>query len=313
MSDSTNQLLEENSYCLFQTPWWLDATAPGVWDEVQVHKGGTIFGRFPYVRKRSLGKTYYTQPRLTKMLGPWIRPFQGKIAQKANYEKSILNELIDQLPPFTYLHQDLHYQLENWQPFFWKGYKQTTYYTFVIDDLSDPDRVLANFRSEKRGDIRKSQDVVEVLQDQPADEFYRQYQRNLLKQGKKISYGFELFQRIYNASYERKLGKVFYARDHQGNVHASLFVVWDSRSAFYLINSIDPEHRSSGATSLLTWSALQYLSDKTERFDFEGSMIENVANSYRAFGAFPKPYSHVWKCNSKPVEAWLALKSLVRK
>lgn len=304
---------ERHSYCLFQTPWWLDATAAGQWEEVVLESAGEVIGRFPFVRKQRLGLTYFTQPRLTKMLGPWVKPYEGRQAGRCAYEKEILWELIDKLPNFSYMHQDFHYCLNNWQPFFWRGFQQTTYYTFVINDISDPAKVFQGFNSGKKSDIKRAQKIVEVREDQSSGDFYRQYQNNLTKQGKTISYEFDLFDRICSAAYKQAAGKIFYAVDAQENVHASLLVVWDSRSAFYLVNSIDPDFRKSGAASLLTWSAINYLSDRTRAFDFEGSMIQGVADSYRAFGAEPMPYSFISKSNSRLVDWAMTLRKLIRR
>ena len=66
-----------------------------------------------------------------------------------------------------------------------------------------------------------------------------------------------------------------------------------------MISTIDPDYRDSGASSLLIYEMMKFLSDKVERFDFEGSMIEGVENSFRKFGANQKAYFKIFKRNTK--------------
>jgi hypothetical protein len=48
----------------------------------------------------------------------------------------------------------------------------------------------------------------------------------------------------------------------------------------------------------MVWEEIKYLSAKTKVFDFEGSMIEAVANSFKQFGTMPKTYYKLYKYNS---------------
>jgi hypothetical protein len=40
---------------------------------------------------------------------------------------------------------------------------------------------------------------------------------------------------------------------------------------------------------------MKELSKKTQAWDFEGSMIENVESSFRQFGGVPVPYYEIYK------------------
>lgn len=62
-----------------------------------------------------------------------------------------------------------------------------------------------------------------------------------------------------------------------------------------MISTIDPDYRNSGASSLLIYEIINFLRDKVRKFDFEGSMIESVENSFRKFGAIQKAYFNINK------------------
>ena len=110
------------------------------------------------------------------------------------------------------------------------------------------------------------------------------------KGGQSVSYSIELLERIFAATQERQCGRVFTAIDKAGVIHAAIFVIWDEQQAYYLISSIDPDYRNSGATTYLLKEAIRYVRPLTKSFDFEGSMTESVEASFRQFGTTQKPY-----------------------
>ena len=92
--------------------------------------------------------------------------------------------------------------------------------------------------------------------------------------------------------------------DEDGNLASALFVVWDSKSAYNLVIYIDDEFRSSGASTLIVYEAIKYLSDKTECYDFEGSMIHGVALKNQSFGAELTPFSQISKISNPLLKLW---------
>jgi hypothetical protein len=131
--------------------------------------------------------------------------------------------------------------------------------------------------------------------------FYEHHKMTLGKDGQKIHYSYDTFSRIHAICRERDAGRIYYAEDPQGRIHVAIFVIWDVHSAYYLISSIDPSQRNSGAATLLVHHAMTELAGKTKRFDFEGSMIPGVENSFRKFGAIQKPILRIWKDNRSPI------------
>ena len=71
--------------------------------------------------------------------------------------------------------------------------------------------------------------------------------------------------------------------------------MWDNNSAYYLIPATDVRFRSSGASTLIVYEAIRYVQEKCISFDFEGSMSENIENSYKQFGTKQIPYHQIKK------------------
>jgi hypothetical protein len=297
----------EENIPLFSKDWFLDSVC-GVdnWDVALVEKGGEVVASMPYYKKRKAIFNIITMPKHAQTMGVYIKyPENQKYEKRLSYEKELMSGLIDQLPKVDYFNQSFHYSVTNWLPFYWRGYTQTTNYTYVIENLSNLESVFQNFNHAKRKNIKKAEKLLEVRFDLSAKEFYENHKMTLEKQNNKIAYSFDHFNRIYNSAYSHNAGRTIYAIDKDNNIHAGLFVIWDKNSAYDLISTIDPSFRNSGGASLLIREIIKFLSDKTDKFDFEGSMIESVEKSFRQFGAKQKPYFDISKIDSKILKTLL--------
>jgi hypothetical protein len=278
----------------------LDAVAPGAWGAVEVSRGGTLVARLPYVTEKRLGLRGLTMPPLTQTLGPWLAPSSSdKQAGQLAWQKELMNKLIEGLPPHDYFYQRFHYSIGNWLPFYWHGFDQRTRYTYVIDSLEDLDRVWDEFQSNIRREIRKARKQVVVRTDQDIERFLDINTLTFQRQGLDLPYSRNLVRRLDASCAERRVRRMSFAEDARGRIHAALYIVWDENSAYYLMSGGDPDLRTSGATSLLVWEALQFAANVTTRFDFEGSIIEPVERFFRAFGGTQKGYFRITRVSRR--------------
>lgn len=284
---------------IFQQPWWLEAVSPGSWDVVEIANSSQVVARLPYVTKHKYGLTLLTMPKLTQTLGPWLAPSYAKYSKQLAQQKELLSSLIEQLPQFDYFLQNFHYGVQNWLPFYWHGFSQSTRYTYVLDDLSDLDLIWYEFRENIRREIRKARKKVIVRTDCSLQKFIELNELTFCRQGLSLPYTKKLVKRLDQACYKQQARKIFFAQDSQGVIHAGLYIVWDQNSAYYLMGGSDPELRNTGANSLLMWEAIKFASTVTKRFDFEGSMIEPVERFFRGFGAKQVPYFQVSKMSKR--------------
>jgi hypothetical protein len=296
---------EEKSIPLFSQDWWLDFVCGAEnWDVAIVEKGGIIYATCPYfLKKKFPWMRLITMPLLTQSLGVWIRyPLGQKYSTKLKFEKDVLNEIIVQFPDDIHHHnQNLHYSLSNWLPFYWHGYNQTTRYTYIIEDLTNLNAVYDSFMSNAKSDIKKAEKFVECYTDDDIKKFYEINKLTFDRQNENIPYSLKFLEKLHSLFKEHNCSKIFFAKDKDENIHAALYIVWDSQSAYYLMGGGHPGLRHSGATSLLLWEAIRFCAGVTKKFDFEGSMIESVEHFFRSFGAIQKPYLSVMKDNKSMI------------
>ena len=237
------------------------------------------------------------------MLGPILEPSRSQSDEKAlSWQMEQLAALADARPaaPRVTLHWSP--RLTNWLPFYWAGWSQTTRYTYAFDDLTDLAAVFAGFAHAKRKNLKKAAKLVTVHADMDPAAFRAHQERTLGADGQAVHYSAAMFERLHAAAVSRGQGRTWCAIDADGAVHAAIFVVWDANSAYYLISSIDAEHRNSGAATLLVQTAIEHVAPRTRRFDFEGSMIPGVERSFRKFGATQTPYFRVWRDGRAPLD-----------
>jgi hypothetical protein len=308
------RLCVEKELPLFMQAWWLDAVCLSEnknWDVLLCEENGKIVGAMPYHLLTKWGFRIILQPQQTQYTGVWVDyPKEIKLHKRYSFEKRVMDGLIDQLDALklSYYSQNFHHSFTNWQPFYWRGFRQTTRYTYQIKDLSDIEKVLGKFSYSKRIRVKKENNDLLIDSSLSAIEFYNFHKQCLQQKNTRIEYSQKLFLSIYNEALGRNQGKIIALKDKNNKWHSALFFVWDKNSAYALISAIDPHFKSDGTSTKMFWEAIKFVSDKTKIFDFEGSMMEGVAQSFQQFGAEQVPYFNISKSNSRIFDLLLKLR-----
>jgi hypothetical protein len=276
---------------LFCHTWWLDAVAPGRYQILTVERGGAIQAAWPVVVSQEAAGPRVGMPELTQKLGILFAPSDAKYAERLSDEHRLIEQLIGRLPEGCAVDQNFHERFTNWLPFYWKGFSQTTRYTYLIENLGDLDGVWANLRTNARRVIRKAmKEGVRLKETDDLECFYNIHMKTFQRQGMENPYSLHLLARIDSAVGKHAGRKAFVAEDSAGRPHACEYLVYDERCAISLLRGADPALRGSGASALLEWEAVQFASTVSKVFDFEGSMIQGVEVYLRDFGAVQTPY-----------------------
>jgi Acetyltransferase (GNAT) domain len=278
---------------VFQRDWWLNAVAPGNWRYLTVGDADKPNALLPIVTSRRLGLKQIKMPVLTFLLGPGMAPSDGGPTTRISQEIDWLNGLIDQLPPFDYFCQNFHFSQQLATPFRWRNFDVSVLHTYTIENLHDLDAVWNNYRSSTRSQIRKAQKLVEVISDPSLADIWSLTVMSFARRGREPAFNFELFKRLHAAAEANNACKGFIAKDAAGRLHASIYIVWDEHSAYYLVGGADPEHRNSGAMSLLMHEAIKFSASKAPRFDFQGCNLESFEVFKRNFGGSLKSMHQV--------------------
>lgn len=290
---------KEQSMPLFSRYWWMNAVCGSKnWNVILIEENGKIIASLPYFLKEDKEGLKIQKAVLTQNNGVWIKyPHNMKYEKRLSYEKKIMNSIIDNIEmlKITKYQQYFHYSIENWLPFYWRGYSQTTRYTYVIEDTSDIEIIKKNFSSNIRNQIRKARKQVKVMEDMCIEDFFNLNKMTFSRQNLNIPYSLELLERLDYECIKRNSRKILYAIDEDRNIHSAVYLVWDDSSVYYLMSGSNPNYRQSQSLTLLLYESIKLASALNKKFDFEGSMKENIENFFRQFGAIQKPYHNIYK------------------
>ena len=234
-------------------------------------------------------------PKLTQKMGVLFEDFSNlKCASRLEKEKKIIYEFVDILKQEKKSYNmafDWHFY--NWLPFYWKGFEQTTWYTYVIDFTSkDLDSIWQDMDERTRNSIRKAQKIpLSVYETSDLSRLYEFDKITFDRQKRRMPYSFGYIEKLY-VIFKDNI-RMLEAVDDNGTVQAISFYISDKKSVYYLMSGADPNYKNSGAQNLIQWEAIKYYYDKVRYFDFEGSILENIEANFRKFGAEQKPYFYI--------------------
>lgn len=278
---------------LFMQPWWMDAVCAGrQWDVVLV-ENPNILAAMPYMLCKKWWMTWITMPQQTQIGGLWLD-------EKHEFTPEELTAVCENIAK-QLAEKKLHYYYQQFpvgspcpEQFKALGFKLKERITYRLNDLSNLDKVIDNFSKNKKRQLQKSLSL-HTETTMTAEEFYAFHQQCLHKQKKKISYSREFFLVLEQKLRKRKKAQILTICNADHEVYAAAFLVWDATRMYYLVPTYDPEYKDSGAGSLLVLESLKLAREKGVAFDFEGSMIRNVAQHYKQFGSQPFTYYGVEK------------------
>lgn len=282
---------------VFMKPHWLDAVCGSdAWQGLLASDdSGVVRGAWAIHVKRKMGMHAIILPPLTFFTGIWLDVDMSlPVDKQIDMRHVLLADLESQLPAYTVFEQKFHHPLQDWLPFYWRGYRQETRYTYRFAKV-DMEVIGKNVSKSFRRNLRRADRIfsVEVSKDVPA--FYSLVREVFDIRKESIPFTQHTVEKIFGALHGRDECRIYKATEPEG-ASASIMVVWDATTTYYILGGRKGSN-TRGATNLLIWAALEDAAQRGHAFDFEGSMIGGVNRFFRSFGAEMVPYLYVYKYN----------------
>lgn len=286
---------------IFQTPQWLDAVAgSNNWDVLLSFQGNLLSGVMPYVTSSKFGLKQITLPFLTPYLGPIvIFPEDLKIQNRLSFKRKIIKHLVDQIPKNDRFITQTDFSFDFWLPFYWKGYQQTTRYSYLLDTSPDIKELSKGFKPNIRKHIKKAKELFSVISSEKTDTLYELHQNDLKLKGESLLFTKDQFEQLDHGIKSSNNRLILHAIDDNNNIVGGFYLVFDKTYAHYLIGAAQPNARSSGVMSLLMEEAILEAKKRKLIFNFEGSMHENIGRFFSSFGGTPTPYMQISKTSNR--------------
>lgn len=279
-------------------PWYLDAVAPGSWGAAVVNRGGQPAAAQPYYLKHFGPWKVIAMPPLCKFMGPTF----GESFRSVRTVYKLSEQLVEGLPPHSLFRQNFHYSYSNWLPYYWKGFRETTRYSYVLEDLYDLDQIWAGLSTDYRNNkIPRAEGVLRVVDDMGVSVLFRLLELTYARQGLHSGLSEAFIERLWRSVNKHNAGRLLFAIDQNAEVHAAAFLLRDRDNAYLLLSADDPKHRTNGSGIWLIWQAIRYaaLEWRVRRFDFLGSIKQSIEQSRRQFGAQAVPFHAIERFNSR--------------
>lgn len=308
MNDNLHvRLLEEEEYilwngfieispqgCVFDYSWWIDAVTEGDFRLLIITRDNNIvFGMpLPFYSTKVIQK-----PKLTQTLGILFAPFESEKLEKIlDAQKKLTNIALEFLEDKIKTYRMyFHCNYDYWLPFRWKGFKQTTRYTYRINyrDFKSYDEIAANYYSNKKRNIKKGISLnIRIEESDDFKAFFEINKETFNRQGLEMPYTYEFFKRL-DVAVNNNNRRIIFNAIYEDRVIARAYFVFDDNCVYYLASGVLVNYRDIRAQDFLIDHAIKYFFDKVNVFDFEGSMIENIERNFRSFGSYPTQYFEI--------------------
>ena len=292
-----NLCLTEESIPIYSRDWWLDTVCgENLWEVLLYENGGVIEAAMPiYVPTKGV----ITMPPHTQTMGIWFNPARenSKYNRELSRKQQICAYFLEgKLSGYRCFLQNFSHTFTDWLPFYWKGYKQTTRYTYILSQIADREQLWGDFRKDLKKNITRAKEKyhLTVRRGVPVDDLLDIRNKTYQRQGKKPN-DQKILDRVIVECCQRGQGDIWGAYDEQGRLHVAIFFAWQGKYAYCLASGGDPVLRGSGAQSIVMWEAMADLASIAEALDFEGSMVEAIGLFNRSFCAIQVPFFCITK------------------
>jgi hypothetical protein len=302
--ESYSRFCEDYQLPVFFHPWWLDIVAPNRWKFYCARKGDRITGILPVEETKQGWFRFLKTPVLTPFLGVWFNyPETQNYHNRLSFEKEVVYQLLDQISIYHNFNARFHESFTNWLPFYWKGFHQTTRYTYIIRyrNYNSFDELQKQFSSRVLRNMKKARKNEVIVQESVnVKEFFELNKATFRRQGLQVPYSWSVVEKLFNEGKKRQKVRIFTAYASDKKAAASVFLVESNQTVYYLMGGISEEYKHTESNTLLFYEVIkQMFNEGKSEFNFEGSMIQPVEAYFRSFGAEQIPYYQIAQTPSR--------------
>jgi len=269
------------------------ACIKGEWDVIlQQNVAGELEGVLVYHIRRYYGMTLILMPPMTAYNGIHILfPSNLKEYSKVSFQNRVTEALIDKLPKHSLYYQQYHTDYTNWLPLYWKGYKETTRYTYILDTRPGKEVLTRGLRDNLRRSIASAEKTCEIV-DIDIETFITETKLAFESKGKPVPINVEVLRRLDSAFKDSGQIEIRACRHKEtGKLLSGIILAQDKKSSYYLSSF---HHATvTGSLAYLLWDSI-FMKDR-DVFDFEGSIIKGIEFYLRSFGGTLTPHYRIYK------------------
>lgn len=274
---------------LFLQYWWWEAVCRGKrWDVLLAERRGRVCGAWPHLCGRKLGLRYVLQPQMTMFSGPWLADgTDGDVLDELLLRFAARRDAVAMVrcaPSFG-----------GAEAFVRHGWRETERHSFRFERLLPLQELMTGASQLRRRDFGRNAERLTLDWAVPPAEMAALHDSQYRRQGQRDLLHTDFMTHVAAEAVAHGNGVVAGVRDANGVLHAAVFVAYDSRCAYLLLLARGAE-APRNAMAYLVWRTVEWLTPRTQMFDFEGGAEEGVGEYYRSFGAQPVAFKQFMRC-----------------
>lgn len=261
---------------IFTQPIWLDAVAEN-WDVVLFIENKKNIAALPFCWKGNFITKRIYLPDFSFYQS--ILFFENDLSDEE--KNSIAINLFLQLPKTVkqYFKFSPEYSAIDLSKL---NYKKEDYCTYIIDKNQLNFSLSTNHKRNIQKGIKQQYTIEESKNSAVSFSVLTSTFARQLVQSK---INFATFNKLQLLAKKNKFGKIIDCIDSQNNLLASVFIVIDEQTIYYLFGGYNAEFKNSGAMTFLLHHVIQTALDQQKDFNFCGSSKKTIAHFFEGFGA----------------------------
>lgn len=288
-----NQFVDESPEgSIYGKSWYLDALQVN-YRILVVEKDNQIYGGIVLTKNEIFT---FSNPLFVKYLGIFFPYLKGKLQNITSEKYKICELIISEIKHIKTFDYTFNPNFTNWLPFFWNGYKQTTYYSYRLNIQDDSMSFKRNFDKSLNYDIRKAESLdyqfSEIID---SDIFYKILSKSFEVQNSKPPFSKKKIHLMQENLKDNMI--TFGVKNNNEEFLAVCGLIYDQHSCYLILNGMDYQNSKYANQYLLSKAIEQMMYKGITIFDFEGSIIKRIESFYRQFGGVPIPYFKIHKDN----------------
>lgn len=283
--DQWNTFVESSPQgTIFSTTTWLDAVNCN-YKVLSCYFGEELVGGIAFAERKWGPFKYIYIPKLTRYNGIIIKDCSKlNSVHRLTLEYEVAGEIAQYLRKhYNAVNISNHINLKDIRPFIQNRFDTTVNYTFVVD-LTKIQDTWSRIKNSVRRQIRSAQKELRVEIEYHTRNLFQMYKETYERQKLQVSIGAGELERIYNALAGKDRAQIYSVKDIDGNIHSSSLVVWDTKSAYYLVGGASNSFRDSNAYSLMLWRVMEDMSQRVPKIDLVGANIPVISDYKKKFG-----------------------------
>lgn len=271
---------------VFAQPFWLNAVSEN-WNVTLVcDSNENIIAALPFCLKGNLLTKRIFLPQLSFYQS--VLFFEDDLI--SDDKNKLAAELFKQLPKtiksyFKFLPEYFDIDITN------LGYKKETYNSYFISK----DQKFLDLSTNHKRNIQKGINQKYLIEEsKDAEASFAILTSTFERQSVKSNLNFDVFNKLQIQAKQYHCAKTIDCTDTNNNLLASVFIVSDAQTTYYLFGGYNTEFKNSGAMTFLLHDVIQTSINQQKDFNFCGSSKKTIAHFFEGFGATTTDIA-IWK------------------